>query len=149
MADDEKWFGNLTDGTNLPSSSDTSPTGFSELWTAKWWENATENARRRCTQSAEAGVEPVQVLSIILYVDGINVDFFGNIQLIPVMVTLGNFSTKARQALEAKRVLGFIPHLSDEAIVSRTKVSTSTVRRELMHAAIDMYATNGFVAVLN
>ena len=101
-----------------------------ELWTGEWWKIAQQRVNLEC---------PGAILgSIILYIDGISVDFFGNIQLVPIMMTLGNFSTRVRQSVDAKRVVGFVPYLSDEKIAARTKMSPSKVRREIMHAAFKM-----------
>lgn len=144
IADEEKWLGSASSTT----------AGYGEAWTGQWWreasaelsemnvhisrhetthgglsEGATEDAGSRAVQS-----QPV-LLGLIFYVDGINVDFFGNVQLVPIMLTLGNFSVATRQKMQAKRVISLVPHLSNEQIASKTRVAPSRVRRELMHGA--------------
>lgn len=79
------------------------------------------------------------VLPIILYVDGVLVDFFGKINMIPLMLTLGTFSVSTRQSLVGKRLVGFIPSLSEEQIRIKTRKSPSAVRREVLHSSIARY----------
>ena len=102
-----------------------------ELWSAGWWREAELRASRACPGA--------RVLSIIFYIDGVSVDFFGNIHMIPIMITFGNYSLATRRSHNVKRVVGFLPHLPDEDIASRTRADVSRVRRELMHNAFQVY----------
>lgn len=104
---------------------------YDEIHSGDWW--------RDCEIAVRANVPHASILSVILYVDGVAVDFFGRMNLIPVVLTLGNFSTEQRQTLEAKRLVGFVPSLTETQIRSLTTRPSSAVRRELLHAAFARY----------
>jgi len=104
---------------------------YGELASANWWKDAEAYVR------VSLG-EHLHLLSVIPYADGVSVDFFGNVHMIPVMITLGNFAHAVTETLSGKRLLGFIPHLSEAEIAKRTRTSASSIRRQLMHAAFSM-----------
>lgn len=54
-------------------------------------------------------VAPKKPLAIILYLDGIAVDFFGRIALTPIFLSLANYNLVTRESAQGKRLLGFIP----------------------------------------
>jgi len=97
---------------------------YDELHSGNWWREKQAFVRAVDTNSS--------VLSLILYVDGVLVDFFGKISMIPIMISVGNFSQSYRQTLASKRLFGFIPSLSEEQIRSQTRKNVSVVRREIL-----------------
>src|SRR5690606_10169607 len=105
---------------------------YDELHSGTFWRDVEVQAREQ--------LPGVCVLPIILYVDGVLVDFFGKVSMTPVMLTLGNFDAATRETLAAKRLVGFVPSLSEEEIRMRTTKSTSAVRREILHCAFAKYA---------
>ena len=102
---------------------------YDELHSGTFWRDVEAEVRDR-----SAGA--THVLSIILYIDGVQVDFFGKVSMIPVMLTLGNLNAATRQTLSAKRLVGFVPSLSEEEIRTKTTKPASAVRREIMHGAV-------------
>jgi hypothetical protein len=100
---------------------------FDELVSGDWW--------MHCERAVRARNRDHSLLSIILYVDGVVVDFFGRVSMTPIMLTLGNLPVAQRQTIAAKRLLGFVPALREDQIRDRTSTASSVVRRELLHAA--------------
>ena len=103
---------------------------YGDINTAEWWRNNDDHS-----------TSETNILSIILYIDGISVDFFGNVQLVPIMATLGNFRHEFRQSLAGKRLVGFVPHMDEASIKRRTRTAASTVRRQILHASVTRYET--------
>jgi hypothetical protein len=77
---------------------------YSEVTSGQWFKEVEQN------------VSPSKVLAIIPYVDGVNVDFFDSISMIPLVITLGNLERKYRNQLSGKRLVAFIPNPTDEEI---------------------------------
>lgn len=100
--------------------------GFKEMHSGDWWKDV----------QGIAGTS--KLLSIILYTDGIAVDFFGRTTLIPVMITLGNFPSAIQRKLVGKRLIGFVPYLRAGLIRGSSQVHPSIVRRRVMHDALNM-----------
>lgn len=100
---------------------------FDELVSGDWWMDCERTVRARNRNHS--------LLSIILYVDGVVVDFFGKVSMTPIMLTLGNLPVAQRQTIAAKRLLGFVPALREDQIRDRTSTASSAVRRGLLHAA--------------
>lgn len=100
--------------------------GYREMNSGDWWK--------------ELGGQTTNgnLLSIILYTDGISVDFFGRTTMIPVMMTLGNFKVRNQRQLVGKRLLGFVPHLSTAEIRRFSDVHPSIIRRHILHSTISM-----------
>jgi hypothetical protein len=105
---------------------------YDELHSGSFWRDVEAGVRERSACATH-------VLSIILYVDGVQVDFFGKVSMIPVMLTLGNLDAATRQTLSAKRLVGFVPSLSEEEIRTKTTKPASAVRREIMHGAFSKH----------
>lgn len=101
--------------------------GYREMNTGDWWKEMEQTVPRYG-----------KLLSIILYTDGISVDFFGHTTMIPVMLTLGNFKVRNQRQLSGKRLLGFVPHLNAGEIRRLTSAHPSLVRRHLLHSTISM-----------
>ena len=115
---------------------------YGELHTAEWW-----HSTRICFAQKFGNVQGRHaLLGVILYVDGIAVDFFGKVGLMPIMLTIGNLPRKARESTQGKRLLGFIPSLSKVEIKQRTKKDPGMVKRDLMHQAMNMYVTSSSAA---
>lgn len=98
---------------------------YDDLCTGDWWRDAELGIQTRDPKG--------KVLAVILYVDGVSVDFFGNVNMYPIMMTLGNYDSTTRNTIQAKRLLGFIPSLNDGYISSHTRTPPKDIRRELMH----------------
>lgn len=100
-----------------------------QLYTAGWWkETAILAASKGC-----------KLLSIILYTDGIVVDWAGKIKLTPIMMTLGNFDLQAQRSLRCKRLLGFVPHVSAADYINlfgNDKVDTAEMNRLVTHSCL-------------
>lgn len=73
----------------------------SELTSGAWYRAQREEIYR--------GESPRIILPIILYLDGIAVDFFGRISVTPLFVTLGSLPVSVRDTFRGKRLLGFVP----------------------------------------
>lgn len=102
--------------------------GYREMNSGDWW------------KEMQIRLPPfANLVSVILYTDGISVDFFGHTTMIPVMLTLGNFKARNQRQLSAKRLLGFVPYLNAGVIGQCTSVSASVVRRHLLHSTLSMY----------
>jgi hypothetical protein len=101
---------------------------FDEIVTADWFKHSEEHVRRVHGDSKK-------VLSVILYIDGVTVDFFGNISLMPIMLTIGNFHEAYRQTKLGKRLLGFIPSISKTS--DEHRFPSARLNRELIHAALE------------
>lgn len=107
--------------------------GYTEMYTGDWWREMQRVVRVR------------KLLAIILYTDGIAVDFFGHTTLIPVMLTLGNFPYSLQRKVTGKRLIGFIPYLNTGMIRRCSDIHPSVVRRSMMHDALNMYVrTNAY-----
>ena len=104
---------------------------LSELKDSAWWEEA----------QAEAAKQGSQVLCIILYTDGFSPYFQQHTTLVPVLMTLGNMSLRRQRSTSGKRLVGFIPHLTD-AIVSpffqkgSRKYDLAALRRHTVHSCL-------------
>ena len=109
---------------------------YGEMWTGDWWKKSIENISQFQVPAQPQTEFPTaaNILSIIIYVDGVSLDFFGNVHAIPIMLTFGNYSRQDRQCLRSKRLLGFVPHISDKDIPLQCRESASAVRRYLLHA---------------
>lgn len=105
---------------------------FDELHSGTFWRDTELKIRDQLART-------MHVLPIILYVDGLQVDFFGKVHMTPIMLTLGNLDATTRQTLSAKRLVGFVPSLSEEEIRTHTTKPASAVRREILHSAFTKY----------
>lgn len=101
-----------------------------ELCTGDWWKETSDIAHRKNRK----------LLCIILYTDGIRVDFHGKINLTPIMMTLGNFDIGVQRSLAGKRLLGFVPQLHEDDYVKLFKTQrydTSSVTRLVAHSCFE------------
>lgn len=92
--------------------------------------------------AAQAQQRNRKLLSIILYTDGINVDFHGKINLTPIMMTLGNFDLSVQRSLAGKRLLGFVPQLREDDYIrlfKHERHDKSAITRLLAHSCVDWY----------
>jgi len=107
-------------------------TVMGDLHSAEWW-------REACTLAKTRGC---QLLCIILYTDGIVVDWAGKISLTPIMMTLGNFDSTTRRSLKGKRLLGFVPQLSVDdcfRLFPDGKMDTGALHRDIVHRCIGRF----------
>ena len=102
---------------------------FSEIHSANWWRDG----------EAHLPTPQHRLLSIILYVDGVSLDFFGNVHVMPIMLTFGNFPHHARESLRGKRLLGFVPYVDAQRVHKTTHLDVSIVRRMILHQACSRY----------
>jgi hypothetical protein len=123
------WEGDIRmDFVRKSFSNDHAERQFDEIFTADWFKHSEEQVRR-------VHGEEKKVLSVILYIDGVTVDFFGNISLMPIMLTIGNFHEAFRQTKSGKRLLGFIPSVSKQT--SELRFPSARLNRELIHASLE------------
>lgn len=97
---------------------------YSEMTSGDWWKE-TEDFVRSKNPRLEG------LLPILLYIDGVAVDFFSRVKMHPVVLSLGNFNRGQRDSIKGKRLLGFIPELSDTEITLRCpKADNAYIRRQ-------------------
>jgi len=102
-----------------------------ELCTGDWWKEMAEVARQ----------QTCKLLCIILYTDGIRVDYHGKINLTPIMMTLGNFDLKVQRSLPGKRLLGFIPQIHEEDIMKAfngRSYDPAEITRSVAHSCMNL-----------
>lgn len=105
-----------------------------EVWCGSWWRQAQRTAEE---------ITDRKLLCIILYTDGINVDWAGKINLCPIMMTLGNFHLHHQRSTEGKRLLGFIPQFAAYELEQMFDGNASApmlgiARRKILHDCMDM-----------
>jgi hypothetical protein len=94
-------------------------------------------------------IRPSKVLAIIPYLDGVNVDFFDSISMVPVVVTLGNLERKYRNQLSGKRLVAFLPNPSDEEIRLHlgNKEDLSACRHFIWNKCLEMQVNTSYKLV--
>ena len=97
---------------------------YGDLSTSQWWEEESQKYSEHPNHC---------VLSVILYVDGIAVDFFGKLTMIPIMATIGNFSRDMRVSAKGKRLIGFVPKVEKTDNRLRNFKDATAANRELMN----------------
>jgi hypothetical protein len=129
LVTDNSWEGDIQ-MDYLRKTDESGEQMYDEIYTGDWFRDTQQHVRGTYGPSKK-------VLSVILYVDGVTVDFFGNVSLIPVMMTIGNYAEAYRQTKAGKRLLGFIPSFTGKE--SQTPFPPSRLNRELMHAAMERF----------
>lgn len=105
-----------------------------ELWFGLWWKNAQRVANE---------IKGRKLLCIILYTDGVVVDWAGKINLCPIMMTLGNFDLQHQRRVQGKRLLGFIPQFGAHELAgmidgNASSAALAVARRKILHDCMDM-----------
>jgi hypothetical protein len=81
------------------------------------------------------------VLAVLPYLDGVSVDFFDSISMLPLVITVGNLDRDYRNYLSGKRLLAFIPNPSDMEIRVKTtnrKGDVSHYRQVILNKCLEM-----------
>jgi hypothetical protein len=101
---------------------------YKDIVSGMWWKDMEHYLRTTVHQPHDRdGPAKSYVLAIIPYFDGVSVDFFDSISMLPLVVTLGNLDREYRNFLSGKRLLAFIPNPSDVEIRVRTRAKREDV----------------------
>lgn len=113
-------------------TTDTRERLYGEITSGDWWKETEDCAR-------EKNPRLDGLLPILLYIDGVAVDFFSRVKMHPVVVSLGNLNRGQRDSLKGKRLLGFIPELSDTEINLRCpKGDNAYIRRQFRQKCLSV-----------
>lgn len=125
-SDDMKW--DSTEKALLQSDEERE---YSDIRDGLWWQNAVKEAE---------DVPNRKLLCLIVYTDGISPYFFQHTTLMPVMITLGNLPRAVQRSPRGKRLLGFIPHITERRFNSLKGKwrELPTLRRFLVHKSFDV-----------
>lgn len=108
---------------------------YHEISSGAWWREIEQEIHRKYGRLPRK-----HVLAVIPYLDGVSVDFFDSVNMIPWVITLGNIQRCYRNKLSSKRLIAFIPNPSDEEIRLKVGVkgNLSSIRQEIMNKCIEM-----------
>jgi hypothetical protein len=101
---------------------------ISQMNQGKWW---------RRTEDKFCKGDPKTILGVVnFFIDGTHCDEHGNIKLVPVIMTSGNFPKELNRKSEYMRCLAYLPSGSEFSSADKQTVAESKVLLGLKHACL-------------
>lgn len=113
---------------------------YKDLVSGMWWKEMDHFLQNTVYQGQLQSIKPC-VLAVLPYLDGVSVDFFDSISMLPLVITVGNLDRDYRNYLSGKRLLAFIPNPSDMEIRVKTtnrKGDVSHYRQVILNKCLEM-----------
>jgi Plavaka transposase len=120
-----------------------------DLVSSPWFHETTKKLQQR-QRLNDPGADP-KVIAISIYNDGVAMGFKNKFSAWPIMMTLGNFSSKLQQHDITKEILAYVPelgisdsilelHLREQAGYARTvaKSAVKSFKKKLILAVMDV-----------
>jgi hypothetical protein len=107
---------------------------YNDVTTALWWKELEEEL-----PTTKSGAQR-KIIAVLPYLDGVSVDFFDSISMIPWVISLGNLEREHRAKLSSKRLVAFIPNPSDEELRLQAGVcgDVSGLRKLILDKSLEM-----------
>jgi hypothetical protein len=107
---------------------------YNDITTGLWWKELEEKL-----PPTQLGAKR-KIIALLPYLDGVSVDFFDSISMIPWVISLGNLERDHRAKLSSKRLVAFIPNPCDEVLRLQAGIcgDVSELRKEILNKSLEM-----------